>query len=172
MYGVGVALVAISVLATVVSIASLVLLRSSGALRASKVDPRRIEILRTSVFGGLLPTRLMAAARRLVPVDVTNGQAIIEQGDAADRFYFIDSGTFRVDQRAPDGVVAELRTMGPGEAFGEIGLLTSVPRTATVTAVSDGRLFALDREGFLRLVNSGPALVTQLLDRYRRTTPD
>jgi MFS family permease len=171
-YGVGVALVAISVLATVVSIASLVLLRPSGALRASAIDPRRLEILRTSVFGGLLPTRLMAAARRLVSVDVTTGEAIIEQGDIADRFYFIDSGTFRVDQRAPDGVVTELRTMGPGESFGEIGLLTSVPRTATVTAESDGRLFALDREGFLRLVDTGPALVTQLLDRYRRTTPD
>jgi CRP-like cAMP-binding protein len=57
--------------------------------------------------------------------------------------------------------------LGPGEVFGEIGLLTSAPRTATVTAMSNGRLFALDREGFLGLVNAGPGLTTQLLDRYR-----
>lgn len=59
--------------------------------------------------------------------------------------------------------------MGPGEVFGEIGLLTSAPRTATVIAESDGRLLALDRDGFLGLVNAGPGLTTQLLDRYRGT---
>ncbi len=60
-----------------------------------------------------------------------------------------------------------LRSLGPGETFGEIGLLTSVPRTATVTAESEGRLFALDRAGFLGLVDAGPGLTTQLLERYR-----
>ena len=171
-YGVGVALIAVSLLATVLSLVSVALLRPSGALRASRIDPRRLEILRASVFGGLLPTRLVAAARRLVPVEVSRGEAIIVQGDPADRFYFIDSGTFRVDQQGPGGTVTHLRDLGPGEAFGEIGLLTSVPRTATVTATSDGRLLALDREGFLGLVDAGPGLVTQLLDRYRRTTAD
>ncbi len=63
----------------------------------------------------------------------------------------------------------QLRTLGPGEVFGEIGLLSSVPRTATVTAVEAGRLFALDKAGFLGLVDAGPGLTTQLLDRYRGT---
>jgi len=57
--------------------------------------------------------------------------------------------------------------MGQGEVFGEIGLLSAIPRTATVTASSAGRLFALDRDGFLGLVDAGPGLTTQLLDRYR-----
>jgi CRP-like cAMP-binding protein len=116
----------------------------------------------------LLPTRLEVAAARLVPLDVRAGEPVVEQGDVADRFYFIDKGRFKVEQRSTGGNVTQLRTLGPGETFGEIGLLRSSPRTATVTAESDGHLFALDREGFLGLVNAGPGLTTQLLDRYRR----
>jgi MFS family permease len=167
MYGPGVATVTIAVGAGIVGILSIGLLRPTGALAASTLDPHRLELVRASVFGGALPVRLEAAARRLVPVRTEAGQVVITQGDVADRFYFIDTGDFNVSQRTPDGQHVDLRTIGPGDVFGEIGLLTSVPRTATVTATTDGRLFALDREGFLGLVDAGPGLTTQLLDRYR-----
>ncbi len=167
MYGPGVATVTIAVGAGIVGILSIGLLRPTGALAASTLDPHRLELVRASVFGGVLPVRLEAAARRLVPVRTEAGQVVIAQGDVADRFYFIDTGGFSVSQRTPDGRHVDLRTLGPGDVFGEIGLLTSVPRTATVTATTDGRLFALDREGFLGLVDAGPGLTTQLLDRYR-----
>jgi MFS family permease len=168
-YGVPTTLGVIAMVSLVLGVASVVVLRPSGVLVSSGLDPRRLEIIRSSVFGGVLPTRIETAARRLVPVDVVAGQRVIEQGDVADRFYLIDQGAFAVTQLAPDGSSVDLRTMGPGEVFGEIGLLSSVPRTATVTATSDGRLFALDREGFLGLVDAGPGLTTQLLDRYRGT---
>ena len=51
--------------------------------------------------------------------------------------------------------------------FGEIGLLRGVSRTATVTAVTEGLLFALDATDFWELVGSGPGLGTRLLDLYR-----
>jgi MFS family permease len=168
-YGVPTTLGVIAMVSLVLGVASVVVLRPSGVLVSSGLDPRRLEIIRSSVFGGVLPTRIETAARRLVPVDVVAGQRVIEQGDVADRFYLIDQGAFAVTQLAPDGSSVDLRTMGPGEVFGEIGLLSSVPRTATVTATSEGRLFALDREGFLGLVDAGPGLTTQLLDRYRGT---
>lgn len=168
-FGVASALAIIAIGSAVLGLVAVVVLRPTGVLVSSGLDPRRLELLRSSVFGGVLPIRIEAAARRLVPVEVGAGERVIEQGEVADRVYIIDSGAFAVSQRTADGGSVELRTMGPGEIFGEIGLLTSVPRTATVTATSAGRLFALDRDGFLGLVDAGPGLTTQLLDRYRGT---
>src|SRR6476646_8508804 len=159
-FGVAAALGLIAIVSTVLGLAAVVVLRPTGVLVTSGLDPRRLELLRASVFGGVLPIRLEA-------VDVAQAQRVIEQGDVADHFYVIDSGRYTVSQRAPDGSDVELRTLGPGDVFGEIGLLSSVPRTATVTAASAGRLYALDRNGFLGLVDAGPGLTTQLLDRYR-----
>jgi CRP-like cAMP-binding protein len=51
--------------------------------------------------------------------------------------------------------------------FGEIGLLRGVPRTATVTALSEGTLYALDGADFAELMGSGPGLGSRLLDVYR-----
>jgi CRP-like cAMP-binding protein len=63
--------------------------------------------------------------------------------------------------------VEHLRTMGPGEVFGEIGLLRGIPRTATVTATTDGALLALDGADFLELVNAGPLVRPRLMDLHR-----
>ena len=168
-YGVATTLGLIAIVSAVLGVAAVVVLRPTGVLLGSGLNPRRLELLRASVFGGVLPIRLEAAARRLQAVDVVGGQTVIEQGAVADRFYIIDSGMYTVSQRTGDGAPVELRTLGSGEVFGEIGLLSSVPRTATVTAAGPGRLFSLDKAGFLGLVDAGPGLTTQLLDRYRGT---
>ena len=68
-------------------------------------------------------------------------------------------------QRAADGKPSVLRSMGPGELFGEIGIITGSPRTATVTATAPTTLLALDRTTFLELVAS-PAVTSRLVDRY------
>ena len=130
------------------------------------VDPVRLRSLEQPIFAGLPPARLEAAARRLALVGVSQGETVIRQGDPADRFYVVDAGSFRVTQH--DGETeAELRRLGPGDVFGEIGLLRGIPRTASVTAVTDGVLHALDADGFAELVGSGPGLGSRLLDLYR-----
>jgi MFS family permease len=165
--GLEVALIGGAVVAGIVAIGSIALLRSSGALQPPPVADRPAEILRGSVFASLPPARLEAAARALVPVVVSAGDIVIREGDEPDRFYFVDRGTFRVTQRGGDGDEGVLRTQGPGDAFGEIGLLRGIPRTATVTAETDGALFALDRDAFLDLASAGPGLSSRLLDLHR-----
>jgi CRP-like cAMP-binding protein/Zn-dependent protease len=84
---------------------------------------------------------------------VPRGDTIFRQGDASDAFYVVRSGSVAVEDRDPDtDDVRTLRTLGAGEAFGEIGLLTRVVRQATVRAVEDTELFRLDESSFDRLL--------------------
>jgi CRP-like cAMP-binding protein len=103
----------------------------------------------------------------MVEQPVGEGTVVIRQGDPADRFYIIYEGRFEVTQAGADGRERSLRELGPADPFGEIGLLTGSPRTATVTARSDARLLALERDDFLELVGSGPDLSSSLLALYR-----
>jgi predicted MFS family arabinose efflux permease len=115
---------------------------------AAAIPVRQLELLRGSpIFAPLPPSTLEALAVRLQPRHCEAGDVIFAQGDPGEDFYLIDSGRLSV---AVDGeVVAEL---GPGESFGEIALIRDVPRTATVTALTDVSLYALEREEFLAAV--------------------
>lgn len=101
------------------------------------------------MFGPLGPVTVDVLARGLVRETVAAGDVVVREGDESDRFYVIESGTVRVT--AADGHL--LREEGPGDYFGEIGLLRDVPRTATITAADDVVLLALSREEFLEAVS-------------------
>ncbi len=147
--------------------AGALILARDGALRARPdIDPHRIELLRRTILAGAPSAQLEIAARQLREVLVSAGDVVIRQGHAADRFYLIADGRLRVTQTAADGTETFLREIGPADPFGEIGLLTGSPRTATITSVTDARLFALDKDDFLALVAQGPDLSNSLLDLY------
>jgi predicted MFS family arabinose efflux permease len=130
----------------------------------------RARLAALPVFAGLPSSRLDAAAGRLERVTTRAGEVVIAQGDNADRFYVVDSGRFLVTQEAEGLPPAELRELREGDVFGEIGLLTGAPRSATVTATADGVLLALGGRDFLELVGSGPGLTSRLLDLHRGAT--
>jgi MFS family permease len=100
------------------------------------------------MFSPLSPVTLDTLARALDRVEVPVGEIVVHEGDESDRFYVIESGLVQVTAR--DGHV--LREEGPGDYFGEIGLLRDVPRTATITALEPTVLLALEREEFLDAV--------------------
>jgi MFS family permease len=152
----------------VVAAALAALALSRAAAKPAPLDAERAMLVDLPIFGGLPAPRLDAAARALQPLHVAAGEVVIRQGDEADRFYLISDGRFEVTQDGVPGQRAErLRELGPGEVFGEIGLLRGSPRTATVTALTDGRLMWLDEATFSELVSAGPGLSTRLLDLYR-----
>ena len=99
------------------------------------------------MFMPLTPSTVDGLARKLIRVPVPAGGVVLREGEDSDRFFVIESGLVEVTQ---ERVV--LRQEGPGEYFGEIGLLRDVPRTATVTAVEDTVLLALGRDEFLAAV--------------------
>ena len=139
-----------------------------GRTAVLSLDPGAERFVKLPLFDGLAPASLEQAARHLVRVRVTPGQVVVRQGDPADRFFHILDGTFEVTQvKDAGGAPRFLRSLGPDEVFGEIGLLRGVPRTATVTATGDGTLLSLDGARFLELVGAGPGLTSRLLDLHR-----
>ena len=105
-------------------------------------------------------------------LSVPAGTIVIRQGDEADRFYVIIAGEVEVTQRqSSEAEPAVLRRMSAGEFFGETGLLSGVPRTATVTALTELRLLALDRGPFLELAGAGQGLTYRMLDLHRGASP-
>jgi MFS family permease len=119
---------------------------------AESAPPEGVELLRKlSIFAPLPAPQLERLASQLVAVDVSAGTDVIRQGEPGDRFYVIESGRFEV---AVDGV--RTGELGPADFFGEIALLRDFPRTATVKAVTDGRLQALGRHEFLDAVAGHP----------------
>ena len=84
-------------------------------------------------------------------VPVKSGEVVIRQGDAGDWFYVVDSGEFTVtlSQGGKEIEIMNYTTKGgTNPCFGELALMYSKPRAATVTAATDGVLWAMDRRSF------------------------
>jgi MFS family permease len=165
-FGVAPLLIGSGVLTAIAAVGALLL--SMRAARPAALDLERSRVLELPIFAGLPSNRLEAAAQAFTPADIPAGEVVVRQGDPADRFYVISSGSFAVTQVPADSSEpVRLRQLGVDDVFGEIGLLQHSPRTATVTAETDGRLLGLDGDRFLELVGSGPGLSSRLLDLYR-----
>ena len=80
------------------------------------------------------------------------GRAIIVEGSSGVSMYAILEGSAAV---AIQGKVIE--TAGPGSVFGEMALIDSSPRAASVTATSDCKLLSINKESFMSLVRNNPA---------------
>jgi MFS family permease len=128
--------------------------RRLDAIDASAPAPAElVELLRgMPIFAPLPAPQLERLARALVEVRVDPESVVFEAGDHGDRFYVIAEGRVSV---AVGG--EPVRTLEPGDFFGEIALLRDVPRTATVRAMTGLRLLALDRETFVSTVTGHAA---------------
>jgi hypothetical protein len=98
---------------------------------------------RNFMFKSLEERQLEVLVDAMSSVRVHAGDRVICQGDAGDMFYVVHSGEFEV-------LVGPRKVMDVvnGGSFGELALMYGSPRAATVRAVSDGNLWALDRATF------------------------
>jgi hypothetical protein len=150
-----------------VTMVARVFIGSAATRPVSPFEATLAAVARLPLFAGVPAARLETALGRVREVPVSAGEVIVREGDPADRFFMIESGTFVVSQAGGPGEPETiLRRLGPDQVFGELGLLRGSPRTATVTAETDGVLLALDAADFLELVGAGGPLRSRLLGLY------
>ncbi len=92
-------------------------------------------------------------------VSVSEGKHLVDEGDYAYEFMAIEEGSAEV--RRGDRILAEL---GPGDFFGEMGLIDSERRNATVIAKTPLRLITLDRWDMKRLEKAIPSAAEKIRD--------
>jgi hypothetical protein len=103
------------------------------------------------IFSALPAASLETLAREASYQTVHPGTAIISEGDTGDSYYAITHGSVLVTIGG-----REIRRMDSGQGFGEIALLHSVMRTATVAATSETTLLRVGREAFLTAMRAYP----------------
>src|SRR5262245_29069594 len=92
-------------------------------------------LTRIHLFAEMDRLALAQLAAHLDPLVLEEGETACRQGDPGDDLYVVVSGQLGVHVHAPGGAVARrIDSLGPGDLFGEMALLTGEPRSATVRA--------------------------------------
>ena len=120
------------------------------------MDPSQLK--RFSLFEGVEDEKLAKIAPFTMLVEFAEGKVIIQEGGFSNDFYAIDEGTVRVEKGGEK--VAEL---GPGDIFGEQGLLDKQERSASVIATSTVRALKIEHWELHRMRKAMPEVVDQLV---------
>jgi CRP-like cAMP-binding protein len=113
---------------------------------------------RVPLFADLDPRELQSIAESMRERTFRAGETVIEEGSGGAGFFVVGDGEAEVTVGG-----AARGTIGPGDYFGEIALLTGSERTATIRATSDLRCFGLTAWDFKPLVESNPTIAWKLL---------
>jgi CRP/FNR family cyclic AMP-dependent transcriptional regulator len=125
----------------------------------TKVDALR----KAPLFEGLSRKELEELAKLADDLEVPPGKVLTRQGDTGREFFVLMDGEVEVER---DG--SSLGKRGAGDFIGEISLLEDMPRTATVTATTQLRLFVLTAQSFRSVVEAQPEVENKVLRTLAR----
>ena len=124
------------------------------------MEPERLSTLR--LFADLDDGERAEIAACAREVAIPEGATIAEQGENAYQFVVIESGEAEITR---DG--EHIATVGPGDVVGEIGLLVTGTRTASIVAKSPMTLVAMFTREFKQIEKSTPAVAERLRETMR-----
>jgi len=120
------------------------------------------------ILAQLTEYEILTIADALQEESFNDGEVICKQGDSGDTFYIIKEGTAVCSQKNATGAEGEVARLENGAYFGEIALLTSKPRQATVTVVGDLRCLVLDRKTFKRVMGPMQDILMRSMESYNK----
>jgi CRP/FNR family cyclic AMP-dependent transcriptional regulator len=126
-------------------------------------------LARVDLFSSLDKKELQALAQSCQERKYSAGSTLIKQGDTGVGLYFIISGRVKITQAVnPDRAEEDLGEFGPGSVIGEMALLDDLPRSATVTAVTDVTALLLPVWEFRTTVRNHPEIALKMLSVLSR----
>lgn len=139
--------------------------------------------LKTSpLFAGLDPLAIERLADICRVERVAKGQPVVEEGSLGEAMFVLMRGRVRVEKRTPadDRYTVTFLSEENGDFFGELGLLDSDRRSATVTAETECEVIVIERDRFLDFGNANPTaglsvtrrIASNLATRLRRANDD
>jgi CRP-like cAMP-binding protein len=111
------------------------------------------------LFSGVKPKELQKLGRRMTERSFNEGDEITTEGKSGIGFFVIEDGEASV---SVGGKI--VRTLGPGEHFGEVALIDSGPRSATIIANTDLRCRGMSAWEFRPFVEEHPEVAWSLLE--------
>jgi CRP/FNR family cyclic AMP-dependent transcriptional regulator len=122
-------------------------------------DTTKIDLIkRVPLFSGASKSELAQIAAIADEVDLPADKTLITEGDTGREFFALIEGTADVTQGG-----RKIRTMGPGDFFGEIALISKAPRTATIVTTSPVRALVITDRAFRQLLEQSPEIAVTVL---------
>jgi small-conductance mechanosensitive channel/CRP-like cAMP-binding protein len=136
--------------------------------RAEEIDERVKALRGVELFHSLTDEERRSLAGRLRVAPFVKGEAMTRQGAEAHWLYLITLGDAEV-RISVDGFLTEhIATLHKGDFFGEMGMMTGEPRTATVIALSDVECYRVDKEAFNEILHERPEIAEDISEQLAR----
>jgi CRP/FNR family transcriptional regulator, cyclic AMP receptor protein len=130
---------------------------------------QKVDLIRkVPLFSRLSKTELKDLAMLADEIDLRDGKELTRQGHPGREFFVLLEGTADVRKNG-----RKINTLGPGDFFGEIALVSREPRTATVTATSPVRTLVITDRSFRRLLDESPQVKNKVMEAMaKRLAPE
>lgn len=134
----------------------------ANSLKEREVRRRVGALEHVEIFAKLTPAERTAIAERLMHAPFAAGDVVTRQGAVAHWLYLLVQGEAEVWVEAPGAPRRLVAALNGGQVFGEMGMMTGEPRSATVIAKTDVEAYRLDKDAFAQIIRSRPQIAEDI----------
>lgn len=129
--------------------------------RSRQIHERMAALRKLELFSSFRDDELLDIAQKSKYAPFATGDIIMHQGEASRWLYILIEGKVEIYLETPQQR-RQLATLQPGSYFGEMGMMTGLPRAATAVAASDCECYLLDKEAFENVLKQRPELADEI----------
>jgi small-conductance mechanosensitive channel/CRP-like cAMP-binding protein len=136
--------------------------------RTEEIDERVAALKRVALFQSLTDEERHSLASRLRVAPFVRGEAMTRQGAKAHWLYLITRGDAEVRVSVDGHLSEQIATLHEGDFFGEMGMMTGDPRSASVIALSEVECYRVDKEAFNHILKQRPEIAEDISEQLAR----